>query len=107
MTDPTHPLFGRRFAVVSIASTSGRSLGSVFVAYQNGMVLRIPQAATDLTPTHPQVTTKLTSQALTELKSVVEQCEVLCPVTREPSGGDSVPTNSDTSPTTSAPSFRR
>ena len=107
MTDPTHPLFGQRFAVVSIASTSGRSLGSVFVAYQNGMVLRIPQAATDLVSPPLRVATKLTFQALTELKSVVEQCEVLCPMTRELSGGDSVLTNSDTSPTTSAPFSRR
>lgn len=107
MTDPMHPLFGQRFAVVSIASTSGRSLGSVFVAYQNNMVLRIPQAATDLASSPPRVTTKLTSQALTELKSVVEQCEVLCRVIPELSGRDSVPTNSDTSPTTSAPFSRR
>ena len=45
VTDPTHPLFRRRFAVVSISRPPHGS-GHVLVAYRDGMQLRIPVAST-------------------------------------------------------------
>ncbi len=83
--DPTHPLFGRRFPVLSI-SLSLQGAGHVMVAYQEYMTLRIPIAATNLVPAQPGLKTKLTLAALTELISLAEQYEVLCPTHRQPSG---------------------
>ncbi|MGY3614067.1 hypothetical protein [Bradyrhizobium sp. USDA 10063] len=45
VTDPTHPLYGRRFDLVS----AGSSLrGCVLVHYRDGILLRIRAAATNL-----------------------------------------------------------
>jgi hypothetical protein len=86
---------------------SVRSAENVFVAYRDHMVLRIPLAATNLVPAQAKVTTKLTLQALTELKTLVEQCEVLCPMIRKPSGSGLALNNDGKSPKSSAPSCRR
>ena len=61
VTDPGHPLFGRRFALVSTRPRP-HSVGYIFVAYRDTMVLRIPQAATSLVtpPPESQPLTKLT-----------------------------------------------
>jgi hypothetical protein len=56
------------------------------VAYQAYMSLRIPIAATNLVPAQPSLETKLTLEALSELISLAEQYEVLCPTHRQPSG---------------------
>src|SRR5437879_11564241 len=83
VTDPTHPLFGRRFALLSTRPRP-HSVGYIFVAYRDTMVLRLSQVATSLVaaPPESEPTTKLTSHAVTELISVAEQCELLCPVTQ-------------------------
>jgi len=77
VTDPTHPLFGRRFALLSTRPRP-HSVGSLFVAYRDTMVLRLPQAATSLvaSPPESEPMTQLTSHAVTELLSFAEQCEV-------------------------------
>src|SRR5947209_10953854 len=49
VTDPTHPLFGRRFALLSTRPRP-HSVGDIFVAYRNTMGLRLPHAATSLVP---------------------------------------------------------
>ncbi len=51
MTDPAHPLFGRRFTVLLISRPPGRP-GHVLVAYRDFMRLRIPVQATSLAPDH-------------------------------------------------------
>src|SRR6266581_1246476 len=108
VTDPGHPLFGRRFALVSTRPRP-HSVGYLFVAYRDTMVLRIPQAATSLVtpPPEPQLLTKLTSHAITELISFAEQCEVLCPATQPNSGTDSPPRGKPVSAPTSRRSSRR
>ena len=53
VTDPGHPLFGRRFALVSTRPRP-HSVGYIFVAYRDTMVLRIPQAATSLVTPPPR-----------------------------------------------------
>src|SRR5712691_7057090 len=108
VTDPGHPLFGRRFALVSTRPRP-YSVGYIFVAYRDTMVLRIPQAATSLVtpPPEPQPLTKLTSHAITELISFAEQCEVLCPATQPNSGIDSPLCGKPVSAPTSRRSSRR
>src|SRR5712691_1157423 len=108
VTDPSHPLFGRRFALLSTRPRP-HSVGYIFVAYRDIMVLRIPQAATSLVtpPPESQTLTKLTSHAITELISFAEQCEVLCPATQPNSGIDSPLCGKPVSAPTSRRSSRR
>jgi hypothetical protein len=108
VTDPRHPLFGRRFALLSTRPRL-HSVGYIFVAYRDTMVLRLPQAATNLVspPPESESMTKLTSHAITELMSLAEQCEVLCPATQPNSGIDSPPRGKPVSAPTSRRSFRR
>jgi hypothetical protein len=93
VTDPAHPLCGRRFPLVSIHSTL-HSTGYVLARYRQDILLRIPLPATDLSPPHPRTDLKLTSHTLTELIRLAEQWEVLaCQTDRKTSGAHS-PRNS-------------
>ena len=74
VTDPTHPLFGRCFSVLSVSS-SGRASASILVSYRQCMVLRIPLSATNLIGSRPIQQSKLTLGALAELKSLAEHWE--------------------------------
>jgi len=105
---PTHPLFGRRFALLSTRPRP-HSVGYIFVVYRNTMVLRLPQAVTSLvaSPPESESMTKLTSHAVTELISFAEQCEVLCPAIQPNSGIDSPPRGKPVSAPTSRRSSRR
>jgi hypothetical protein len=87
VTDSSHPLYGRRCALLSTSPRPHR-VGYIFVAYRDTMVLRIPQASTSLVRPQPesQPRTQLTSPAITELISCAEQCEVLGPATQPNSG---------------------
>jgi hypothetical protein len=108
VTDPTHPLFGRRFALLS-PRPRRHSVGYIFVAYRNTMGLRLPHTATSLVaaPPESEPMTKLTSHAVTELISFARQCEVLCPATQLNSGIDSPPRGKPVSAPTSRRSSRR
>ena len=89
MTDPTHPLFGQRFQVLSITRPPGRP-GHVFVAYRLGARLRLPVRATDLAPSAPaRPRTKLTRAALLDLRALVKECEAPGPDQQSASGADS------------------
>ena len=93
VTDPAHPLCGRRFPLISIHSAL-HSPGYVLARYRRDILLRIPLPATNLSPPHPRTDLKLTSHALTELMLLAGQWEVLvCPTDRKTSGADS-PQNS-------------
>ena len=74
MTDPAHPLFGRRFHVVSI-SHPPQHPGHVIVAYRGFMRLRLPAQATSLTADngHPLRTT-FTRAAPLELLALTKEC---------------------------------
>jgi|SRR5919106_1490216 hypothetical protein len=108
VTDPTHPLFGRRFALLS-TRLRPHSVGYLFVAYRDTMVLRIPQTATNvvLPPPESASMSKLTLHAITELISLAEQCEVLCPATQPNSGIAFPPRGKPVSAPTSRRSSRR
>jgi hypothetical protein len=58
----------------------------VVVAYQGHMRLRIPLAATQLALPQEVLGTKLTWESVTELVTLAEQCEILCPSQPPPSG---------------------
>ena len=76
VTDPTHPLFGRRFALISVSSPL-QGPGSAFVSYREYMVLRLPVASTTLALSRPVLSTKLTLSAVKELVTLAEDCEAL------------------------------
>ena len=77
VTDPAHPLFGRRFEILSVHDAPGL-VGHVHVSHRGHMHIRIELRATDLAPSPPPLpATKLTSQAVIELAQLAGQCEVL------------------------------
>ena len=78
VTDPTHPLFGRRFPVISI-SRQPRHTAFVFVAYRDAMRLRIPISSTSLAPSQVRTfRTKWTREAIQELLSLVTEGDTSC-----------------------------
>ncbi|MBU0703209.1 MAG: Y4bD/Y4pK family protein [Chloroflexi bacterium] len=107
VTDPTHPLFGRRFPVLAIHRPQHNAGGHVIVAYREYMGLRIPYLSTNLAPSRPAGQTKLTGESLTDLISLAEQCEVLCLSNPQQSGRDCHPDSKPKSATTCRPSARR
>src|SRR5512135_2630191 len=72
VTDPTHPLFGRRFPVLSI-SRQLQSPPSVLVAYRETMRLRIPVSSTSLASQTHTPGTKWAREAVREFLSLVQE----------------------------------
>lgn len=86
VTDPAHPLFGRRFPVLSVSRQPG-SPGYVLVAYGDTMRLRIPVPATNLaTGQIPRVRTKCTAAAIRELLFLFQEVRPPCRSRRTQSG---------------------
>jgi len=83
VTDPTHPLFGRRFLLISFSSPL-QGAGSAFVSYREYMVLRLPVASTTLALSRPVISTKLTSDAIKELMTIAGDCEALNALSAKP-----------------------
>ena len=77
MIDPTHPLFGRRFPVLSI-SRQPQSPPTVFVAYRDTMRLRIPVSSTSLGSETRPPGTKWTREAIREFLSLVQEVAPPC-----------------------------
>jgi hypothetical protein len=91
VTDPTHPLYGRRFPVLSISHPPQRP-GHVVVAYRGFMRLRIPVQATSLATDNGRVLrTTFTRAALLELLALLKECEGTCPG-HPGASGDASPT---------------
>jgi hypothetical protein len=101
-----HPLFGRRFAALSI-SHPVNGAGHVVVAYRRSMTLRIPRTATNLTLSRPTAATKLTAGAVADLVALAEDCEALCPLLHATSGDAAPQRSNNRSATTSRQSSRR
>jgi hypothetical protein len=106
VTDLTHPLFGRRFPLLSVSS-SPQAVGHALVTYRDYIVLRIPLISTNLAPSQPSAQMKLTLSALTELISLAEQCEVLCHTDQATSGSDCHQSSKTKSSTTCRQSSKR
>ena len=98
VTDPRHPLFGRRFPLISMHSSPHGSI-QVLVGYREALVLRIPLAATTLASTQPSVLTKLTCEAVEELVLLAGECETVCLPIPPPSGGSCLQTSNTPSST--------
>ena len=77
VTDPTHPLFGRRFPLVS-QGHSPQETGHAFVRYHQTLILRIPLQATTLASPRPAVSTRLTVASVQEILELAEDCEISC-----------------------------
>jgi hypothetical protein len=102
VTDPAHPLFGRRFPVISVTA-SPRAQGHVYVAYRERMVLMIPLPATSLQPTRRGAATKLTLDAIQDLVTLAGESEDACPSSHATSGSASPTTCAATPSPTSRP----
>lgn len=85
VTDPCHPLFRRRFELFSPGVPSPHA-SLVTVLYRDPIRLRIPVAATNLAPSRQRPVSKLTLAAVTELVTLMEPREGLCPSPPTPSG---------------------
>jgi hypothetical protein len=83
VTDPTHPLFGRRFSLISVSAPL-QGAGFAFVSYREYMVLRLPVASTTLALSRPVISTKLTADAIKELLTIAEDCEALHALSAKP-----------------------
>ena len=76
--DPTHPLYGRRFQVLSISHPPQRP-GHVVVAYRGSLRLRIPVQATEQAPVnYSRPRTRFTRDALLELLALLKENQVAC-----------------------------
>ncbi len=108
VTDPTHPLFGRRFRLIAVTKTL--ALGAYArVECQPGTPLMLPLGVTSLSlsPAGERTRTKLTPEALAELVAVAGESEAACPSTPAMSGRACDQRSADRSPAISAPSCRR
>lgn len=85
MTDPTHPLFGRRFPLLSVSNPShGKT--HAFALYREYMTLKIPLSSTNFMYFNPLFSAKLSLQSLQELISIIKDCEELCHLNQNTSG---------------------
>ena len=85
VTDPTHPLFGRRFPVRSISAPERGGIYAL-VLYRDIFTLRIPLSASNLAPPRSASCTKLTSDSVAQLITLAEHCEALCQPNPQKSG---------------------
>ena len=92
VTDPTHPLFGRRFPVHSISAPERCGI-YVLVLYRDIFTLRIPLSASNLAPPRSASFTKLTCDSVAQLIALAEQCEAICLPDPQTSGDNCRPTS--------------
>ena len=106
MTDPSHPLYGRRFRLVAVTGSSDVS-GHAHVAYSGDVVLTIPIRATSLQPAPPdRPSSKLSLEAIRALLDLVSREDGAArSTTREDLGCSG--TGSDTAPPTRRSRRRR
>ncbi len=92
VVDPAHPLFGRRFRLLS-ACGPAHPAARLRVAYGAALSLTLPTAATDLAPRPPGAGTpcKLSVEALRDLLTVAGEAVAPC----------------QSSPASSGPAYRR
>lgn len=86
VTDPAHPLHGRRFPLLSV-SGSLRTAGYVWVEYRPGILLMLPIPATSLRSAAARgIATKLCLEALEDLVALAGGSEGACPSSLARSG---------------------
>ena len=73
VVDPSHPLYGRRFPLVSL-SRSRQGSSHALLAYQTDILVRVPVSATSLSGALPPLPrTKVSFNAVTELLDLAGQ----------------------------------
>ena len=77
ITNPTHPLFGHQFPVISVSNPPVGE-ANVFVQYRAFMLLKIPISATNLGPPPFTLSTKLSLSSLNELIKLFKETKELC-----------------------------
>lgn len=87
VTDPRQPLFGRHFQVLSIQGQRFSS-GYAYVPHRQGLNLRIPLSATNISSSSITSSPKLSYSAVKDLISLSEECNALCPTALKPSTQD-------------------
>jgi hypothetical protein len=77
VVDPAHPLYGRRFAMVSV-SRPHNGPRQALVIYQNDIMVHIPVSATNLS-FKPSILSKakLSPDALAELVDLIRQMQII------------------------------
>ncbi|WP_459903988.1 hypothetical protein, partial [Desulfosarcina cetonica] len=76
--DPTHPLYGRRFPLISVTHHPPIGPCHVIVAYQKDIHKHIPISATNLSVNPiPLCQTKISFEAVSELVGLIRQLGVL------------------------------
>jgi hypothetical protein len=88
VSDPGHPLYGRRFRVAARAHMPGSQGSHVLVFYRDGIQLRIPTAAIESPKTGQAPRTRVTGAAVEELLSTARACGI-CPSSHADSGDPS------------------
>ena len=85
--DPAHPLYGRRFRLVSMEPAPCPG-GMVRVEYRFGLTLRLPLLATSLGPcgAQPVPKAKFSTDAIEDLIVVAGESEGACPSNLKTSG---------------------
>src|SRR3954449_7922583 len=77
LTDPRHPLFGRRFALASGSRPDPSGSDNILVVLRGHILLRLPIAATSLASRPPgEVASKLTIEAMRELITLTDNSGV-------------------------------
>ena len=79
VTDPAHPLFGRRFLLVARRGRPQERSACVLVAYRDSILIKLPLAATHSgSAAAPAARTKLDAEAVRQLLAFVKECEPPC-----------------------------
>src|SRR3954465_6717737 len=96
VTDPTHPLFGRCFALASVTGSAAAD-GHALVVYRGDVLLKLPIGAPSLSPAPPPASSKLSLGAIRDLIRLASQ---VTQTQRSASGEDlgAEPPESDTEP---------
>ncbi len=79
ITNPSHPLFGRQFPLISV-SNPPIGEGNVYVEYRGFMTLKIPISATKLGRAPFSLSTKLSLSSLKELVELFKECKESCQI---------------------------
>src|SRR5947209_151172 len=107
VTDPTHPLFGRRFSLVARHGRPQERSACVLVAYRDSILIKLPLGATNLhSAVAPAARTKLNAEAVRQLLAFVKECEPPCPSSPKTSGRACPRRAASKSSKTSSPSSR-
>ena len=109
VTDPTHPLFGRKFVLASRRGPPQERSACVLVVYRDSILIKLPLGATNLrSGDAPAARTKLDAEAVRQLLAFVKECEPPCPGPSSPgpSGRTCPRPAASNSSRTSSPSSR-